>query len=800
MKPVSAMRRAMAHEHDLGSDGMETPPREPASLPLPPAVSGRRPPWQLGRFVPKTPLERRLFLIVFIGLLPLALLSFATLLYSAQSQKTQVLNATVDTVRAVITAVDAELEEAIAALDALAASPRLARGDLERFREEALQILRRRPGWENIALYDAEARPLMNTSAAPDAAPPPAADRMSVERAIASRTAQVGDLVRMVPFDTHAFAVRLPIERDGRVAHVLAAAITPPAIQSVLMRQTTPEGGVVAIFDRNYNVVARSAGYDEWLSRPAAPGMRALLEQGRVSGWGTTSTLEGIPVYSVYYRSPQSGWSAAVGIPTAALDGPILRSFTILGVSILLSALLGMFASALVARTITRPMRELASAAQAMGRGRRPPAVRTSLPEIRQAAQALSFAHTEREALLQRERQARLLEQEARQLAERANRAKDEFLAMLGHELRNPLAAISNAARLLDADGASPDAAQRARAIIQRQAKHLAQMTDDLLDTGRVVMGKIQMAREPLNLAAVVQHALDALRNSDRLSDHDVIAELEPVWIEGDAMRIEQIVVNLMTNAVKYSPAGSRICLGLQREGDEAVLRVRDFGLGLEPDLLPRVFDLFVQGRRTLDRSQGGLGIGLTLVRRLVELHDGRIAALSEGHGKGSEFVVRLPAIEAQAQAQPAPAEAIRADARTAPRKVVIVEDNADVRSSLKSLLELEGHWVHEAADGPAGVEAILRESPDVAIVDIGLPYLDGYGVARTVRASLPDVRLVALTGYGNKDAAQKDVGVEFDAYVVKPVDPQVLGRLLRESFGRTKKKPATPFGSPALE
>jgi signal transduction histidine kinase/ActR/RegA family two-component response regulator len=739
------------------------------------------------RYVPGTPLERRLFLIVFIGLLPLALLSFATLLYSAQSQRTQVLRAHLDTVRAVVTSVDAELEQAIAALDALAASPRLARGDLEAFRSEVLALLGRRPEWENIALYDAEARTLLNTSVPPDAPLPPAADRLSVEQAIASGNAEIGNLVRMTPFDTHAFAVRVPIERDGKITHVLAAAIEPQAIQSVLLRQPTPDGGVVAVFDGNYHVVARSAGYAEWLNRPASPGMLALLEQGLTSGWGANSTLEGIEVYSVYYRSPDSGWSAAVGIPTAQLDGPIVRSYTILGVSILLSALLGMAASGFVAMTITRPMRRLARAAEAMGKGRRPPDVPTSLPEIRQAAEALSFAHTEREALLQRERQARLLEEEARQSAERANRAKDEFLAMLGHELRNPLAAISAAAQLLDSERASPEAAQRAKAIIRRQTAHLGQMTDDLLDTGRVVMGKIHVARRPLDLSVTVQHALDTLRNSDRLSRHDVSVELEPVWVEGDAMRLEQVVVNLVTNAVKYSPAGTGIRVSVAHEGGEAVLRVRDFGVGLEPDLLPHMFDLFVQGSRTLDRSQGGLGIGLTLVRQLVELHGGQIAAFSEGRGKGSEFVVRLPAVDAQPSE--AFAESGQEAARAMPRSIVIVEDNADVRTSVKSLLELAGHRVHEAADGPAGVDAILRERPDVAIIDIGLPGLDGHGVASAVRNALPDVRLIALTGYGAAVGDERHAyGRDFDAYLVKPVDPHSLERQIG---ARSSVKPA---------
>lgn len=731
-----------------------------------------------------TPLERRLFFVVLIGLLPLALLSFAALLHSAETQRDQTLRAHRDTVRAVITSVDAELEQAIASLEALAASPRLARNDLDTFRREVTAFLSRRPTWENIALYDAELRTLLNTSAPENAPPPPAADPFSVEQAVRTGTPEIGPLVRMVPFDTYAFAVRVPIEREGRVTHVLAAAIRPETVQAILMRHLPPEGGVVTVLDTNDHVVARSLDYEDWLSVPATPTMRSLLEEGATSGWRPMQTLEGIAVYAVYYRSAESGWSAVIGVPMATLDAPVVRSYTILAISVLLSTLVGMMASGFVARTITRPMRQLTVAAQTMGQGRQPPDVPTKLAEISQVADALSLAHTEREALLQRERDARMLEKEARQLAERANRAKDEFLAMLGHELRNPLAAIATASKLLDSADASPDVREHAKEIIQRQTAHLGQMTDDLLDTGRVVMGKIQVERTPLDLSAVVRHALGALRTSDRLNDHEIGVDAEPVWIEGDAMRLEQVVVNLVTNAIKYSPAKSSIRIRVSRDGNDALLAVRDFGVGLEPDLLPRVFDLFVQGQRTLDRAQGGLGIGLTLVRRLVELHDGTVTASSEGQGMGSEFVVRLPAIEAPAES---PAGGVDATTGTKPRSIGIVEDNADLRSSLRSLLELAGHRVCDAADGTAGVEMILREQPEVAIVDIGLPGMDGYGVAHAVKAELPQLRVIALTGYGPPDGASPradhDGETPFDAYVVKPVEPQALQRLIDRLF-----------------
>jgi CheY-like chemotaxis protein len=236
------------------------------------------------------------------------------------------------------------------------------------------------------------------------------------------------------------------------------------------------------------------------------------------------------------------------------------------------------------------------------------------------------------------------------------------------------------------------------------------------------------------------------------------------------------VLVNLLTNAVKYTPPPGRIEVTVRREGNAALFSVRDSGLGLEPELLPRIFDLFVQGERGLDRSQGGLGIGLTLVRRIVELHEGRVEARSEGAGKGSEFIIHLPAIEAPAEA----AESESATNHSARHRIVLVEDNDDVRSSLRVLLEMEGHEVLEAKDGLQGVDTILREQADIALVDIGLPHLDGYGVARAVRSrARRPVMLVAMTGYGSRGDAERGTQAGFDAYMVKPVDAARLNELI---------------------
>ena len=361
--------------------------------------------------------------------------------------------------------------------------------------------------------------------------------------------------------------------------------------------------------------------------------------------------------------------------------------------------------------------------------------------------------------------------------AQRANRAKDEFLAMLGHELRNPLGAIATANRLLDDVGTQNPMAIRARGVINRQVKHLTRLVDDLLDIGRVMTGKILLNLQAIDLSDLVGAHLEALKAAGKLDAHPVTAHLEPAWAYADAVRVEQIITNLLSNAIKYTPQGGSVRVTVKQADEAAIIRVDDDGVGIRPDLIPHLFDLFVQGERSLDRSQGGLGIGLTLVRRLAELHGGTVSAVSEGLGKGSCFTVTLRAV--------APRENRTSRRRhpSAPQRILIVEDNADAREMLRELLERAGNEVFEANDGPQGVEAALRLQPDVALVDIGLPLFDGYEVARQIRAhpEVSSVRLIAITGYGSSADRARSAAAGFDLHLTKPVDPDELTRILQQ-------------------
>jgi signal transduction histidine kinase len=383
----------------------------------------------------------------------------------------------------------------------------------------------------------------------------------------------------------------------------------------------------------------------------------------------------------------------------------------------------------------------------------------------------VSLDITERKQL---EAQAEARREEAETLA----RAKDEFLAMLGHELRNPLAAITNALVVLNGL-VTGDRAGRAIDIIDRQTTHLSRLVDDLLDVARVTSGKIELRPEALDLRALAERSLDALVDAARTGNHQMEIHGEAVWVHGDPARLEQVIRNLLDNALKYTPASGRVRLTVERAGGDAVLRVSDTGAGIRPDLLDRIFDLFVQEPQALDRARGGLGLGLTLVKRLIELHGGSVSAASEGPGMGSEFTVRIPALVEGPAPEGEARDASPSAARR--RRVLIVEDSVDARESLRLLLELAGHEVDTAEDAASSLEKFLVFQPDVALIDIGLLGMDGYQLAQALRRGphAEGLRLIALTGYGQAEDQRKALSAGFDLHLTKPVDPDRLQSLI---------------------
>jgi PAS domain S-box-containing protein len=388
-------------------------------------------------------------------------------------------------------------------------------------------------------------------------------------------------------------------------------------------------------------------------------------------------------------------------------------------------------------------------------------------------------AERERAALVERE-------QAARREAEAASRAKDEFLAMLGHELRNPLGAISSAVEVLNRVGAGEPSAISARTIIARQTRHLSHLMDDLLDVARVISGKVVLTPQTADLAALVQRLVGTLELTGATHQHTMHSDLKTTPIHADLTRIEQVVNNLLTNALKYTPAGGRIDVRVCPSEGRALLEVRDTGQGIAPELLPRIFDLFVQGERPLDRRGGGLGIGLTLVNRLVGLHGGTVSV--DSSREGTVFQVFLPLAEEAPSILPG--EPRLPSGRH--RRVLIIEDNQDAVDALSAMLRLDGHTVWTAMDGIGGLDALLTLRPEVAVIDIGLPGLNGFEVAQRSRAAGYPGRLVALSGYGQGHDVRRALQAGFDAHLVKPVDSERLRELLvAESIDPVELRPA---------
>ena len=397
--------------------------------------------------------------------------------------------------------------------------------------------------------------------------------------------------------------------------------------------------------------------------------------------------------------------------------------------------------------------------------------------------------------ITERTRLQQLIEVQAATLAD-LDRRKDEFLAMLSHELRNPLAPILNAALLLRLhsnrnrqQGIENPVLQQSASVIERQVGQLTRIVDDLLEVSRITTGRIHLNLEPIAMNIVVENAVATVRSLIDQRKHEITVSLpnQAIWLLADAARLEQVVVNLLTNAAKYTDQGGNIWLTVEQQDEEAVMRVRDTGVGIAPEILPRIFDLFTQADRSLDRSQGGLGVGLALVQRLVEMHGGTVTAASV-LGAGSEFVVRLPVVSSP-KPQAIPSTRAPSLSRDSSLRVLVVDDNVDTVATLAMLVQESGHDVRTVYEGTSVVEVALDYRPNVVLLDIGLPGLNGFEIAKRIRQqpALQKVVLVAMTGYGQESDRQRSHEAGFDHHLVKPGD---FGRLL-EILATSAESPA---------
>jgi signal transduction histidine kinase/ActR/RegA family two-component response regulator len=400
---------------------------------------------------------------------------------------------------------------------------------------------------------------------------------------------------------------------------------------------------------------------------------------------------------------------------------------------------------------------------------------RTNVTIVDRPVRIHSLVSAAQAALRARDRQYQIAEL-MEKLEDRVHE-RDRFLAILGHELRNPLGAILLASQMRDGDGRLDG--EHAE-LIERQSKHLTRLVNDLLDLSRVVSGKIILKREVIDLADALRQAMEMVH--DAAARQKVTVQLhttdEPLPVYADPLRAAQIIANVIGNAIKYTPEGGHIVVTVERDEDNACVRVTDDGVGIAPDRIGTIFELFAQAENAIGRAQGGMGIGLALVRNLLELHDGSISAKSDGVGKGSEFVIRFPITKSAIAAASRGEKSAANDGQ--PRRIIVVEDNADVRDLLRLKLKRLGHEVDAVGDGMAGVDAIVAARPDLALVDIGLPGIDGYELAARVRESIGrDVVLVAVSGFGQPEDKRRAIDAGFDEHITKPADVTDIENLL---------------------
>ena len=713
-----------------------------------------------------------------VSIVPIALFTGVLLYLHWQAQERERQRSQIESVRLLAGAVDNALDSTAERLSIFArlwASSGLSDAAIH---AQAAQTLRGNNEWASILALRADGRGVFRADAPLGAAMPAGPPFTTWAPLFAKeRPRVVSNLFDRPDVGGKSVAVGVPVVRDGTITHVLIAYLDLRWYDRLLTQPGGPEGAVAGLFDRNFVFVARSVEGEERRGGDPSPGFVDALKSQPV-GIARFTNLNLTAVYTAWAFS-RHGWAVGFATPSAPVDNAFWRYLLLFGFLWVAALALGVLYAFAKARPFAAALETVEAQAEYVAAGGRieslPDArveeVNRALGALEKASARLQVATRERDRSLETER-------EARAAAEAANQAKDEFLAMLGHELRNPLAAIANATSIARGPARTPEQLDFATGVIERQSRHLQRLIDDLLDVGRVMTGKILLERAPVDLAASARHVVGTLQSTRGLAARRVEVEAAQVWVEGDQTRLEQIVTNLVANAARYTRPDGRIRVSVAREGDEAVLVVSDDGQGIAPENLPRVFELFFQAEATADRATGGLGIGLTLVQRLARFHGGDVTAVSGGRGRGATFTVRLPAIAGRAPAEERIAPAPAGPAET----ILVVEDNADARESLCLALELRGHRVLPAADGLAALEVMERERPRVAVLDIGLPGMDGYELARRMRAALGDaIVLVALTGYGAARDGDEAVKAGFDRHLIKPVDVEALLRVLAE-------------------
>ena len=728
-------------------------------------------------------LRAHYLLLAFCIVIPVAICCTIALNMLQRAERDSAIQRIHESARLTALVVDSDIDRAQAVLQVLANSQALADGDRKRFHEEALAANAGPGAW--IILYDKTGQQLINTRHPFGRPLPRRPDPEQVTALLASGKVNVSSMRWGADLKNNFVMVERAVTSASGERYVIGQAFSPKFFSHSFAGSAIPPTWLVGIFDVNGVFIARRNEAEKFVGKKVSPRALAAFKAAN-SGHLPSTAPDGTPLYNVFTHSALSGWTIAIGAPASELDDAVWNGIGVVAIGLLIAILGALTLTMMTGRRLVAFIRRASDAARSLGRG---DTVATLPPSIIDELDELNVAIMDASRRLQSEMRSRadaesdrntllVLEKNARAKAEQQNSAKDEFLAMLGHELRNPLSAVTSAVSILESGRPLRDeVVQRTHGVLRRQTDHLRKLVDDLLEVNRALMGKLVLDKTPTDLATVTQRCVDTLQAGGRTEGFELRVSTEPAPVLADPTRLLQVIDNILDNAIKYSPAGGLIEVTVRSADGHAELQVRDSGLGINPELLPSVFDVFVQGTQTLQRAQGGLGIGLSLVRRLVGMHEGSVTISSAGAGQGCIVTVRLPLLASRPQAATQPATAVAA----AGRRVLLIEDNQDAREMMAMLLELRSCVVYAAENGPDGIALAAERQPEIALIDIGLAEMDGYAVARALKADPLTARilLVALTGYGSAADRQRAFEAGFDHHCTKPIKPDELDAIL---------------------
>ncbi|MBW4563990.1 MAG: response regulator [Mojavia pulchra JT2-VF2] len=736
----------------------------------------------------KLSLRWHLVLLVAGALLPVVLFAIAvvhelSLREQQASERRLVLAA-----RSLATDVERETSSAIATLQALAASERLEQEDFKAFYTEAQRMAKTQPTWLGVIVLTPDGRQVLNTSFPFGISLPPVNEPESLRRVVQTHQPTVGYLALGRLKQSWAFPIRVPVMRDGELRYVLTAVITPKALTSVIASQTPTDGEWTrTVVDGHGIVVARTRNPDRFVGKPGTPSFLKRIRE-KTEGVYRESTLEGAQVYLAFSRTNFSHWTTAVVVPVEVIEGPARRAMLLVvnsGLALLVVSGMGAF---VLSRSISQGITSAAAAAEALAKGEYLSIKPSSIKEVALLGESLEFSA----ALLsqrERERDEHLARAEAARVeAESASRLKDEFLITVSHELRTPLNAILGWAQLLRTRQIAEDKTQRALETIERNAKAQATLVDDLLDTSRIITGKFHLETKLLDLATVVVSAIDSVRHTAEAKGIDLKLQLtaDESLVLGDQNRLQQVVWNLLSNAVKFTPSCGQVEVELRQADSQAEVIVRDTGVGMKPEFLPHVFDRFRQADGSTTREFGGLGLGLAIVRHLVELHGGTVQADSDGKGKGATFTIKLPLVTRQENIITPPKVAV--NDTSSPHKsshefqgvrVLVVDDEPDAQALVATVLTQQGAEVRTCGSAAEAFKEVITWKPDVILSDIGMPQEDGYDFIGKVREweikAGGKIPAAAVTAFARPEDRIKAIASGYQTHIPKPIESAEL-------------------------